>query len=113
MLTQHNTHHYTHHNNSILAYCIFRVLEANEITLNDELQTTKVRLEKLKLEIANTDQVNEELMKRMDAESENAKLAQDRAESAIQHKEQLEQQLDKLQEAYEKSLKRCEVLCCA
>lgn len=67
----------------------------------------------MKLEIANTDEVNEELMKRMDAESENATLARERAETALVHKAQLEQQNEKLQEAYEKTLKRCEVRCCA
>jgi chromosome segregation ATPase len=90
--------------------CTIRILESNEITIKDELQSTKVRLEKLKLEVVNTDQVNEELMKRMDAESENATLARERAEVAIRQKEQLEQQLEKLQDAYEKSLKRCEVM---
>ena len=88
----------------------FRILEANEITIKDELQSTKVRLEKLKLEVVNTDQVNEEIMKRMDAESENALIARERAEAAIQHKEQVEQQLDKVQDAYENALKRCEAL---
>jgi chromosome segregation ATPase len=87
-----------------------RILESSEIALKDELQSTKVRLEKLKQEVASTDQVNEELMRRMDAEAENAALARDRAEAAFRQKEQLEQQLERVQEAHEKSLKRCEGL---
>jgi chromosome segregation ATPase len=84
--------------------------EATEITLSDELQSTKVRLEKLKQEVVSTDQVNAELMKRMDAESESASLAMERAEVAIRQKEQLEQQLDRVQGSYENALKRCEVM---
>jgi chromosome segregation ATPase len=96
------------HASSILLYLsLYRILETNEITLKDELQSTQVRCEKLKLEVASTDQVNEEVMRRMDAESESASLARDRAEAAIRQKDQVEVQLEKLQECYEKTLKRC------
>lgn len=91
-------------------YLIIRALEASEINLHDELNSTRVRLEKLKQEVTNSDQVTEELMKRMEAESENASLARDRAEEATRQREQVERQQDKVQEGYEKSLKRCEEL---